>query len=388
MAAHLSKVFKDEERWQRFVLGLPAAEVLREILATPWWLFLVKAVYHRRGDPSELFAHSTAPALKDHLLSLFIPAVVDLRPSPYHAERVQGWLTMIACHLRDGLPAGESVDIHQPRLWPIAGVDRVRHTDAVAAALVYLALVLPLVFLRERPESWLIATAGLGALAVAWDVSRQGGDFPMCAPWGRVFSTTTLNLVIDIVPVGLVLGGLGGLAAIPVGWLANALSLDSIVSVLPALAMLWSVLLGLLLVRGVGTTHTFTGTYPPDVNTAVRWHHVLRGDLLYGCFTIVVAGLSMAVAWWALSFSDVMALSSMPALDALTLGLIGAALRWVVDFGGGRRYLVFLLCLRGRLPYRLGRFLRWSHKGGLLRTSGGAYQFRHREFQQWLAQHI
>ncbi|MFH8344288.1 hypothetical protein [Streptomyces sp. NPDC018045] len=102
---------------------------------------------------------------------------------------------------------------------------------------------------------------------------------------------------------------------------------------------------------------------------------------------LVVAGLVMAVTRWVLSFSDVLVLSSVPALDALAFGMMAAALRWVVEFGGGRRYLVSLLCLRGRLPYRLGRFLQWSHEGGLLRTSGGAYQFRHREFQRWVAHH-
>lgn len=386
VAAHLTTVFEDEERWQRFAHGLPASEVLRETLATPWWLFLVKAVYHRRGDPSELFAHSTARALKDHLLSLFIPAVVDLRPSQYDAERVRGWLAVIARHLRSGPAAGERVDIHRPRLWPIAGVDRVRYADAAAAALVFLVLVLPWVLVRESPGSWLFAVAGLGAVLVAKDVSRQAGDLPMCVPWGRVFSDATLRLVIDTVPVGLVLGGLGGLAALPSAWLADALGLGSLVSFLPALAGCWAVLLGLRIVHGSGLNHTFNGIYPPDVNAAVRWRYVLRGDLVFGCAVVVVAGLSMAAAWWVMSFSDVLVLSSVPILDVLTFGLMAAALRWVSDFGGGRRYLVFLLCLRKQLPYRLGRFLRWSHEGGLLRTSGGAYQFRHREFQRWVAE--
>ncbi|MFH8344289.1 hypothetical protein [Streptomyces sp. NPDC018045] len=250
--------------------------MLRETLTTPWWLFLVKAVYHRRGDPSELFAHSMVSALKDHLLSLFIPAVVDLRPSRYHAERVRAWLAVIACHLSDGPPAGERLDIHRPRLWPIAGIDRVRHADAAAAALVFLGLVLPLLLVRESPPPWLFAAAGLGAAMVARNVSRQGGDYPMCAPWGRVFSGTTLLMVLDTVPVGLVLGGLGGVAALPVAWLADALGLDSLVAFLPALAMFWSVLLGLWIVRGTGATHTFTSPYPPDVNVAVRWRHILR----------------------------------------------------------------------------------------------------------------
>ncbi|GGW59394.1 hypothetical protein GCM10010503_40720 [Streptomyces lucensis JCM 4490] len=78
-------------------------------------------------------------------------------------------------------------------------------------------------------------------------------------------------------------------------------------------------------------------------------------------------------------------LSSAPILDVMTYDLMVAAFRWVTSFGGGRRYLVFLLCLRGRRPYRLARFLHWAHEGGLLRTSGGAYQFRHREFQRWVA---
>ncbi|MFE0258293.1 NACHT domain-containing protein [Streptomyces sp. NPDC059010] len=386
VAAHLTRVFEDEERWQRFAQHLSSSAVLYETLATPWWLFLVKAVYHRRGDPSELFSYSSARPLKDHLLSLFIPAVVDIRPSRYDAERVRGWLAVIARHLRSGPDAGERVDIHRPRLWPIAGIDRVRYTDAVAAALVFLGLVLPLLLLRESTAAWLYPTAGLGAVLAARDVFRQAGDLPMCVPWGRMFSEATLRLAIDTVPVGLVLGGLGGLAALPVAWLADALGLRSLVSFLPALAVFWSVLLGMRIVHGTGLTHTFGGTYPPDVNTAVRWHYVLRGDLLFGGAVFVVAGLSMAAARWVMSFSDVLVLSSVPILDVLTFGLMAAALRWVQDFGGGRRYLVFLLCVRHQLPYRLGGFLRWSHAGGLLRTSGGAYQFRHREFQRWLAQ--
>ncbi|GAB7109696.1 hypothetical protein JCM4814A_80110 [Streptomyces phaeofaciens JCM 4814] len=51
------------------------------------------------------------------------------------------------------------------------------------------------------------------------------------------------------------------------------------------------------------------------------------------------------------------------------------------------RYMVFLLCARGRVPFRLARFLDWSCDAGLMRYSGPAYQFRHRELQLWLAAH-
>ncbi|MFD9907036.1 NACHT domain-containing protein [Streptomyces sp. NPDC059063] len=38
----------------------------------------------------------------------------------------------------------------------------------------------------------------------------------------------------------------------------------------------------------------------------------------------------------------------------------------------------------GRVPPRPGAFLAWAYHAGLLRVVGGAYQFRHRELQEWL----
>ena len=65
---------------------------------------------------------------------------------------------------------------------------------------------------------------------------------------------------------------------------------------------------------------------------------------------------------------------------AFTFGLLRAP--------AAMRYFAFLLCVRvgpRALPWRLGRFLHWATKAELLRTSGIAYQFRHRELQDWLA---
>ncbi|MEU6349810.1 hypothetical protein ABZ896_10850 [Streptomyces sp. NPDC047072] len=49
------------------------------------------------------------------------------------------------------------------------------------------------------------------------------------------------------------------------------------------------------------------------------------------------------------------------------------------------RHVAFLLRNRGQLPWDLAPFLHWSHEAGLLRLSGSAYEFRHRELQDWLA---
>ena len=51
-----------------------------------------------------------------------------------------------------------------------------------------------------------------------------------------------------------------------------------------------------------------------------------------------------------------------------------------------RRYLAMLVAGVGRLPLGLSAFLTWCHAAGLLRTAGAAFQFRHRELQEWLTQ--
>ncbi|WDG30817.1 hypothetical protein N7925_22025 [Streptomyces sp. CA-278952] len=50
-------------------------------------------------------------------------------------------------------------------------------------------------------------------------------------------------------------------------------------------------------------------------------------------------------------------------------------------------YLCWLLVHFRRVPFKLSRFLGWCHAAELIRITGGVYQFRHREFQEWLARH-
>ncbi|MFE7482177.1 NACHT domain-containing protein [Streptomyces sp. NPDC057552] len=81
-----------------------------------------------------------------------------------------------------------------------------------------------------------------------------------------------------------------------------------------------------------------------------------------------------------------------PAVDLFTitptsLVVTGIALTVPLALLGmpaSRRYLLALFFLRGRLPFRLGRFVRWAYGAGLLRAAGPAYQFRHQELHEWL----
>ena len=48
---------------------------------------------------------------------------------------------------------------------------------------------------------------------------------------------------------------------------------------------------------------------------------------------------------------------------------------------------VVINAARQRGPLRFGTFLDWAQRAGLLRVSGTAYQFRHRQLQDWLTSH-
>lgn len=79
-------------------------------------------------------------------------------------------------------------------------------------------------------------------------------------------------------------------------------------------------------------------------------------------------------------------------LGGLVCGL-GWSLATTALFGPGAarvRYVALLLSTRRRrsnqrLPWRLRHFLDWCCQAGLMRTAGVAYQFRHRELQDFLA---
>jgi hypothetical protein len=70
-------------------------------------------------------------------------------------------------------------------------------------------------------------------------------------------------------------------------------------------------------------------------------------------------------------------------LCGLSLGLALGLMR-----GGGYwlRYAIAIRIARRRnlLPGRPAKFLDWAYQAGLLRLSGSAIQFRHRELQDWL----
>ncbi|MFJ1594328.1 NACHT domain-containing protein [Kitasatospora albolonga] len=124
----------------------------------------------------------------------------------------------------------------------------------------------------------------------------------------------------------------------------------------------------------------------PEPNPWLTRRHSPRGGLLgevvraTGRATVVAA-----IGCWTLALQP-------PAVDLFTitptsLAVTGIALTVplaLLRMPASRRYLLALLFLRGRLPFRLGRFVRWAYGAGLLRAAGPAYRFRHQELHEWL----
>jgi hypothetical protein len=96
---------------------------------------------------------------------------------------------------------------------------------------------------------------------------------------------------------------------------------------------------------------------------------LLRGDLASGLLAAVVFGLVVGTG----------AGVAMGTAFGVSLGAVSLLAVILVANAWTRYAVLLLLCTRRILPWRLGKFLNWAYQGGLLRISGNAYQFRHRE---------
>ncbi len=124
-------------------------------------------------------------------------------------------------------------------------------------------------------------------------------------------------------------------------------------------------------------------THPPAIDRPSR---LVRQGLVHLVTVIVTVGLVVGLMIGFLAAFDE------GSIDGLVVGLQGALLIGLplgLVFAANSpwpRYLVatMILARRGDLPRRTAVFLDWAYGAGLMRLSGIAVQFRHREFQTWL----
>ncbi|MFG2127015.1 NACHT domain-containing protein [Streptomyces sp. NPDC048751] len=370
----------DATRWGPLLdhLDLHPTGTLARALSTPWRLGLTATVYRYRGRPAELIALHDPDALDRHLLDRYIPAAVEsaadgTAPAPYHPDRVHVWLHHLTRHLGGtGAVAHLTTDINVHALWPLAGALKVRVADALLT-FCSIAAVLPAAWLTPRPGEAaacvlaLAAVSGLGA-ALALSPSRldwQKRHLP--GRRGRFLLGLVANLLLGTV-IGTVVGLAAGAWAAAAGHQGAALALGTVLGLVAGLTagFRFSVAAGL---RGAPTT----AVSPPVA---------LRDDTVYGLLYAVGTGLCGGVA-----FGGSAALLLEPSTGLVVGAAAAIASGQASGLSAARRYLVFLLCSRRRLPLRLGHFLDWACTVGLMRYSGPVYQFRHAELQHWLAAH-
>ncbi|MFJ7072246.1 NACHT domain-containing protein [Streptomyces sp. NPDC098781] len=389
--SYLAARTADPSRWQPLFDHLRSHPhgVLSRTLSTPWRLCLAATVYAEDGDPTELLTHTSPDSLDEHLLARYIAAATERCPSRgYRAEEIHCWLHHLATHLaaQDDRPvpgssaAGTSgapgTDLILHRLWPLAGARRVRSIDAVLTTGFFLvACVVPAMMLSVPPS--LLGLAAAATLEVALSAASPDVRPPRRPNWHQFRGRSTVRFIVlgialssVVTAINAVIGKyLGGFAGGALGGTVGGLGGQ----IAPTLG--YGVFCGL----AMGLYAAVDG--PPS--PAARPGDVLRDDFLWS----VAVGLLLGTAsGMALGLSDGPEAGTAAALIIGVWGTLGLA---VSGTRPGRRYLAFVLCSRIYLktPLRLRAFLDWATGAGILRMSGQAYQFRHRELQQWVTDH-
>ncbi|MFE1906384.1 NACHT domain-containing protein [Streptomyces gardneri] len=350
------------------------AGVLARALATPWRLTLAAVAFDRDGDPAELLTATSEGEVADRLLARFIGASTantSVGAGRYEPERIHRRLATLARAMSTS--HGADTDLVLEHL-----ADRLNPGRGKA---LYLALCL-----------WWAAVVGV---ALAPFNARLDGDISLAA-W-------TLVLLLFAMAGAQVVGVLsramprGLLSLPPFGSSMWRVGLSSALRGSPTLFLVAVVLMG-------GNIWFWAAPESLGGSGAPYEGAMLAGIFcVFGCavalgqcdvtafgpsgwtrmgsttaVAMLLAGLALPGSAWA---------DPQRTLPHLVLMPVVFVLFHMAIVGPWHLYYCALLTHRPRLPLRLARFLDWSVSAGLMRTSGVAYQFRHREFQEWLVRH-
>lgn len=371
---------RDGARWASLVAHLeqhPTGQ-LAAVLSTPWRLCLTATVYHRTGDPAELLSHATAHELDQYLLARYLPAATATTDNPhrYQPDDIHRWLRELACTLDSSVAPATDIVLHRIRTETFP----VRWTAASLAGLSGLALLGLLEIALGFPHISSYSV-GIGALipmiataAVKSPPARRLPDLRNAfrsTQGSSLYEAGRARLFTHAFFITLAVGGLSasefehnpgllfGGAPKPGFGADSAAMIGWGIGITTGIAY--------VLISGI-TTGAPTRVANPRTVIRADLKHSLMSGILVGLITVLPYGL----------------------VGATVVGgaaAIGAMLALGITAGASWRYLALVVAARKILPFRLARFLDWAVTAGLLRYSGSAYQFRHRELQQWLTQH-
>jgi hypothetical protein len=420
-------------------IGSPAGAVIGRVLAAPWRLYLAVTLSQAdpRAWPGGLLVQpgENPPAaewrIKDELLGGYVSAVVRLAPwlgerdvpavrdhrraetDERHAVKVQRWLRTLAVLLaQQAKAAGE--DDHAPEmkvmngtdlvphlLWQAAGVRKVRvaHAALGLAALMFVAVFLGFSVPAVLGGTWSAypaippASRSLSA-TIMWIASFVGasiaaGWWGWGSRWPRLHIGTQPHTRLS--PRALA------------GWLWHALQSRSYghgfvysAQVIASLIRCRNVTEARAVVRrrqdrarwsagaGLGSPMDALRAYPKYIFGFLLIAAVLM-SVVFMVSVLVAIGFVYPAAAHGFPFAVV-------ALEFLKIGtvfvILGLAIAGIwLSATPWSRYVVGVAIAayrpRSQLPPRLGRFLEWACRSGLLRRAGATYQFRHHELQEW-----
>lgn len=360
---------------------------LARVLDTPWRMALLTTAYTERDEhdyrplrnPDALLA-MPLDAVPAHLLGLYTHAAASTHNQRPDAGRrrdpakVEEWLTTLARHLRDdnrpdgpdGTPRpGDEVvsdtDLVLHRLWRMERDSGMPYVELMLLTSPFAISVILAEWLGLRPWESLpyprfLAAVGVlflmqAVLPVVLERTRRQ-PVPRHLDWRLPGEPKMIGLNV-MYTVGWVL------YLVDQGLSPSLFALVLVANVLSFVTSqaVWS-----------------TGDHPQATLTGPR--DPLRAELRYAFFWAAVTSLwvgSLMAKWTesVLGFAYGAILTVLPAF-------IVAAKAW-------RRYVLFKCAAGRRLPAGLGGFLEWCVEAGIMRVEGFAYQFRHRELQEWLA---
>jgi hypothetical protein len=380
-ADYLTAQLRDEREkneWQPLLAelvahpdGLPASQ-----LSTPWRLTLALTVFRGGEHPVELIPDASfnpgdkkemseyVRAVDTLLLGRYVASAVRLHdPSGRYTHRpVHQWLTALAAGLawqsRHDISA---TDIELAEWWRPTGSRFIRALHIV------LAMIPGIVTIPVAVITMNVLFEVLGGLAIFFALFASESPLPERLNLRRLTSSEGLK--------NLALGFLVGLlVALACGLIFGLLRRRLVTGLVTGLVS--GLILGLIL----GLTTALRDPSPQ----AVRPREVIHENGLLG----LAIGLSVALAvLLGSAFS-----TELTGRDNLESGLLGGllvGLTAAISFGGSSwmRYhiAIVLAARRGNGPLRFGAMLEWAREAGVLREAGIAYQFRHRQLQDWLA---
>jgi NACHT domain len=382
----------DRDRWQPVLAALqshPSGSLAGQ-LATPWRLTLALTAYRDTGDPAVLLppepvldgaaASEYAQRLDTLLLGHYIDAASRLHGADgrYTPGQVRRWLTALAQGLDwQARHHGSATDIQLHTWWQPAGkrIARIAHTA--------LACVSGIVWVTA------FATTGNPGLAVdsVWLFFAGACASASPSPRRLKFRQIPVRAGLSRLAAGLMTGFAAFLAIIFAFEFAPGFVVGFALRFAPGFVVELAAGLpagcatglmgGLMAGLAIGAADNSPQATEP--------REVIRADGSYGLVVGLVAGFGAGFA----------AALTVGVTVGVTVGLayavvIGLAVGLAVGFAFGAkswtRYHVAIVITAAtqRGPLRFAAFLDWANKAGLLRVSGTAYQFRHRQLQDWL----